>query len=132
MMKVMHYLEPRRDEREVMIYNELDDFTEVIFFHKGTVKIGFHINHKQYFSLMKFGGFVIADHGCTFNYKSSFIYKTHSVCEGFFIRKVNWHEIMDQESEIIDQLKQMIIRNYLLKIQIKVMCMKRRMISILA
>ena len=46
--------------------------------------------------------FVIADHGCTFNTKSSFIYKTHTICEGFFIRKANWHEIMEEENEIVD------------------------------
>ena len=116
MMKAMHYLEPRKEERGVMLYNELDDFTEVMFIHKGMVKIGYHINHRQYYALMLLGGFVIADHGCTFNYKSAFIYKTHSICEGFFIRKANWHDLIEEDTEITDQLKQNIIRNYLLNI----------------
>lgn len=131
MMKIMKSLEPRKEEREVILFNELDDFTEVLFFHKGKVKVGFHINHKQYFVLMKQKGFCIADHGCTFNHKSNFIYKTHTLCEGFFIRKASWHEIMEEENDITMQLKQYIIRSYLMKTQIKVQCMKKRIIKLI-
>lgn len=67
MMQILSCLEPRKEEREKILFNELDDFTEVIFFHKGKVKVGFHINHRQFFVLIKKNGIVLADHGCTFN-----------------------------------------------------------------
>ena len=87
MMGLLRCLEPRKIQADVIIYDELDDFTEVRFIHSGKVKIGFHLNHKQYYALMKQNGFVIGDHGCTFNHKSCFIYRSHTVCDGFFIRK---------------------------------------------
>lgn len=72
---------------------------------------------------------MIGDHGCTFNHKSSFIYRSHTQCEGFFVRKRNWHLLMEEPNEITNQKKQMIIRDYFYRVQIKVLSMKRRMID---
>ena len=66
-----------------------------MFFHKGTVDIGFGINRITKFVLRKQKSIVIADHGCTFNHKSNFIYKAKSNCEGFSIKKLAWLQVLD-------------------------------------
>ena len=90
MIDILMKLEPRKEVKETILYNELDDFTEILFFPKGQIDIGFELNRKRFFVLRKGAGIVIADHGCTFNHPSNFIYKTHSDCEGFSIRKLDW------------------------------------------
>jgi len=42
-------LEPRSELAGKIIFNELDDFTEVLFFNVGAIAIGFNINHKTKF-----------------------------------------------------------------------------------
>lgn len=78
------------EPKEQILFNELDDFTEVLFFNKGQVDVGFEINRRKHFVLRQKKAIIIGDHGCTFNNKSSFIYKTHTQCEGFSIRKNFW------------------------------------------
>jgi hypothetical protein len=90
MYEVLIKLEPRREEKDKIIFYELDDFTEILFFCKGKVDIGFELNRKKFFVLRKGCGVVVGDHGCTFNHTSNYIYKTHSDCEGFSIRKLEW------------------------------------------
>ena len=41
MMDFLLNLEPRNEEAGVIVYNELDEINEVIFFNKGTYEIGF-------------------------------------------------------------------------------------------
>ena len=97
MFDTLRSLEPRHEESKTILFNELDDFPEITFFNKGKVDIGFEINRKKFFVLRKGGGVTVADYGCTFNHKSQFIYKTHTVCEGFIIRRQKWHEILNDE-----------------------------------
>ena len=46
MLDILTNLEPRYEERGVELIRELDEFTEVYFFNRGTYEIGFQINHK--------------------------------------------------------------------------------------
>lgn len=94
MIQVLIKLEPRREEKESVIFYELDDFSEILFFMKGYVDIGFELNRKRFFVLRKGAGVILADHGCTFGHTSNFIYKTHTICEGFSIRKLDWQGII--------------------------------------
>ena len=43
-MDLLRVLEPRKEEFNVTIYNELDEVNEVIFFSKGEYDVGFEIN----------------------------------------------------------------------------------------
>ena len=102
MIDILSKLEPRKELKETVIFNELDDFTEILFFIKGYIDIGFELNRKRYFVLRKGHGVVIADHGCTFNHSSNFIYKTHTDCEGFSLRKLEWQKTLQKpELEVI-------------------------------
>ena len=50
----------------------------------------------------------------TFNKRALFIYKTYTECEGFFIRKKNWLDIINDEDneEIVKLLKVQLKYNY--------------------
>lgn len=113
-------LEPRLEERDVILLHELDDFSEVLFFIKGAIDIGFELNRKKYYVLRKKKHFIIGDHGCVFNHKSNYIYKTHLPCEGFSIRKNDWKNLLKDYDEIAQQLRLKILQEYFFKIQIKV------------
>jgi hypothetical protein len=44
MVETLSRLEPRREFKGVILFNELDDFTEILFFNKGTVDLGYELN----------------------------------------------------------------------------------------
>ena len=92
-------MEPRKEPADTILYQDLAEVSEVNFFTKGMVKIGFEINNKQQFPL-KFKNIIVGDYGCTFNQRTEFIYQTMSVCEGFFIRKRNWKQILQDNKTI--------------------------------
>lgn len=129
MTEILKFLEPRHEEGETILFNELDDFTEIMFFNKGWVDVGFEINRKKMYCLRKKQSIVIADHGCTFNHKSNFIYKTKTSCEGYSIRKNNWQNVLELDEEIADQLKQGIVTSYFYGTKLKIMCEKRKEIK---
>ena len=67
MKGLLKSLEPRKEIADTIIFHELDDFTEVLFFNKGQVDIGFEINRKKIYALRKTNTIIIGDQGCTFN-----------------------------------------------------------------
>lgn len=90
MTNILRSLEPRLEFEDTIIHEELDDMTEVLFFNKGIIDIGFEINRRKKFPLRKYASITIADQGCTFDLSSEFIYKAAKCCEGFSIRKNSW------------------------------------------
>lgn len=88
---------------DIVIYKELDEITEVIFFVNGQFDIGFEVNGQVTYVLryqnstlynVKSYGEAIGEYGCTFNKNSRFIYKTTFLCSGYFIRKKYWNDMM--------------------------------------
>lgn len=127
MTQILSSLEPRRQNGDTIIYYELDDLVEVLFFNKGEVDIGFEINKRQKYVLRRSGNIIIADLGCTFNQNSEFIYRADTDCHGYSIRKNKWHNIInsDEYPELAIQLKSLIIQTYFYKLKIKIMREKR-------
>jgi hypothetical protein len=74
----------------VKLVEELDEFTEVIFFMSGYYVIGYTINNKNEYLPEHYHLNVIGAYGVTNNRRALFIYKTSTICEGYFIRKKNW------------------------------------------
>ena len=97
MTQILRSLEPRREESNTFLYYELDDFSEVLFFDKGQVDIGFEINKKKRYVLRRWNNIIIADQGCTFNQNSEFIYRVYEECEGYSIRRNCWREILESD-----------------------------------
>ena len=129
MMQLMQYLEPRQEERGVELIKELDEFTEVFFFYRGTYEIGFEINHQPYFVLRYKNNNVIGAYGLTFNVRALFLYKTVSKCEGFSIRKSNWLDILNSNDKIMAVIKSSVKKDYELQVKQKVMLAKKQIIK---
>ena len=62
---------------------------------------------------------VVGMFGVTFHKRSQYIYRTVTNTEGFFIRRKNWKKIIDpkrNDHKVIHELKELIVRNYEVKI----------------
>lgn len=51
MESLLNCLEPRREERYVVLFDELEEVNEVMFFEVGVVDVGFDLNRKKSFVL---------------------------------------------------------------------------------
>lgn len=125
-----------------VLYAELEEFTEIFFFDRGQVDIGYELNRKKYFVLRrgvtnntqnnqgqpKQCAVQIAAHGCTFNLKSQFIYRTYQQCSGFSVRKQNWLPILNNFPEIAHQIKRSVLTDYFLRVQLRVLSKKNQTI----
>ena len=80
-----------------MLYEELDEFTECLFFTEGSYLIGYTINRQPKYPMRLKGNTQIGAYGVTFNKRTLFIYKTVEQCKGFFIRKQKWIDIINNE-----------------------------------
>lgn len=90
MLSILKRLEPRYEEAQQLMIEELDEFSEVTFFMRGSYVIGYSINNKYEYLLEKYRNNVIGAYGVTFNKRALFIYKTYTICQGYFIRKSQW------------------------------------------
>ena len=101
-------MEPRFELAETIIFYELSEVTEVIFFVDGKFDLGFEINGKLVYVIRyvnsstksKSFGEGIGEYGCTLNKTSRFIYKTAAFCDGFYIRKKKWSDLMEENSYV--------------------------------
>ena len=78
MQDVLFNLEPCIYQTKEILYNELDEFNEIVFMAKGTVGIGFEINKMPIYCIRYDNGCVIGAFGATFSQRSRFIYRTFS------------------------------------------------------
>ena len=88
-----------------MIIDELDEFGEITFIHKGMVSIGYEINKVKKFCLQYNGKCVIGAFGVTFNQRATFMYQATTNCDGHFIRQKNWRMLLENYMEIADRIK---------------------------
>lgn len=96
MAHILMFLEPRYEQKDEIIIEENGEWLEVIFFKTGTFLVGYELNRKKHFVLdfkSDKKSFHIGAYGCMTNKKAMFIFKTHTNCEGFSIRKDKWSEI---------------------------------------
>lgn len=97
MESLLNCLEPRREERNVIIYDELDEVNEVIFFEEGVVDVGFDLNRKKSYVLRIDSDILIGGYNVTFDKRIAFVYKTSQACSGFSIRRTNWKTVVFDE-----------------------------------
>ena len=94
MFDLLRVLEPRIQQKNEIIFNELDEVNEVIFFMSGAVDIGFEINRKQAYVLRIDNNMLIGAYNVAYNKRSKFIYKTYKDCSGFSIRRLDRKRFM--------------------------------------
>ena len=93
---IMQKLEPIKFERGEILYEELDEFTEIIIIMRGITETGYRINGVPKFVVKYYGG-IIGDYFVTHNLRSQFIYRTNTQCKGYFIRKKAWMDIIEDD-----------------------------------
>ena len=113
MQELLSDLEPRQEFENIIIFNELDEVNEVIFFNKGSVDIGFEINHFKKFVLRLSKDIIIGAFNVCFNKRTKFIYMAKTYCHGYSIRRSNWKYLIenDEHRTIAGYLKQS-VKNY--------------------
>lgn len=90
MESLLNCLEPRREDRGVILHDELDEVNEVIFFEDGVVNVGFDLNRKKTYVVRIDCDILIGGYNVTFDKRCNFVYKTSQACSGFSIRRTNW------------------------------------------
>ena len=119
MLDILTSLEPRIEEAGITLFEELEEINEVIFFNKGLHEIGYDFNGTRKFPLVYKNVAVIGAYNLTSRKPSNFIYRTLTVCEGYFIRRGPWKAILENNSQIAPDFKANIIANYEKKIRKK-------------
>ena len=109
-------------QRHHVIAQELDEFGEVTFIDQGTVAVGFEVNKKHKFIIKYENKCIIGAFGISFGQRSRYIYKTLSICKGYFIRKQKWFEILMEKPEISKVLKQNILIDFIMNVRCKAGC----------
>lgn len=127
-INLLENIEPIYFNQNERIIDELDEFNEVLFIQKGKIGIGFEMNRITWISLQKEKA-VIGDYGVTFNQRSNFIYHAITECEGQFVRKAAWKQLIESYPEIGEMLRGRVLTSYILKIRAKVNAGKTRQLK---
>lgn len=123
-------MEPIKYDKNFTIANETDEFGQVTFIQKGSVKIGFEFQKMKKFVLKKENHCVVGAYGLTFNQRSRFIYRISSKqAKGYFIRRAAWHSILKKKPDIAVILIHNIIQDYVLNIRTKVYYARNQIIK---
>ena len=98
----------------------------MLFVETGLIYIGYEINKQRKFCVKNQDSCVIGAFGVTFDQRSAFIYMSVTESCGYFVRKFNWKNILEDSPDIAKKLKQNILTDYIMRIRSKVIIAKRR------
>ena len=123
MMHVLRSLEPLQMKPNVMIVEELEEFSEVLFFMTGSYQVGYSINREYRFPIRYGGCREIGAYGVSFNKRSNFAFKTFERCTGFFALKILWLKVlMEPDNEIMVKIfKKRINEDYIKNIKTRLL-----------
>jgi len=129
MITLLQHLEPKREPKGTILYDELDEYDQVIFVMRGEVVVGFEINKERRYCMKFAEKCVIGPYNVTFNQRAVFIYTCLTNIQGFFIRKSNWYNLLDASPEVAAPLKTSILTAYQRDIRSKMMKAKKQAID---
>ena len=115
-------LVPVKIKKGEKIFGELGAIDEVIFVCEGSYKIGFTINNRERsvvclpFKTNKTNntniGSIIGGFECSYNRRSSFIYRSSTVVKGYYIRKQKWKGIEQDFPEFYYEMRRLLLQRY--------------------
>lgn len=108
----MTHLEPRIAYNQEVIFLELDDVNEIIFFQKGGIDIGYEINKKKLYKLRIRKDLVVGSFYVTFDRRAMFSVKASQESIGLQIRKSNWANILSEFPDLAKTLKSKILDEF--------------------
>jgi hypothetical protein len=109
MSELLTKLEPWFEKKHTILVDEVAELNEITFVSKGSIVIGYEINKQKKYCIKFKNNCVVGAFECTFNRRSSFIYTCLTECKGFFIRKNQWHSLIEDHEEVTNKLKSNIL-----------------------
>ena len=126
MLAILQNLEPRFERKGLILYNELEEISEIFFVSKGSTDIGYQVNKKPKFVIRYTDKTMVGAYNVSFNKRSLFIYKCSTDCHGYFIRKQKWVSILSQDKDIETFINQNVEKWYINQIKRKVLQLKEK------
>jgi len=123
---VLNNLFPRHEPKGTIVINELDEFGEVTFVCKGKVGIGYEINKVKKYCIVLENRCIIGGYGATFGQRSAFVYCALTDLDGYFIRRNNWIQMLDEFPDVGFVLKRNILYHYFSHIRFKLAAKKKK------
>jgi hypothetical protein len=113
-------------EPHKIIFNELEDISEIFFFDKGSIDLGYEINRKKMFKL-RFKEFnVLGAFYVSFERKAMFITKAYTACTGYSIRRNNWLQTLKDIPDVARPCKHKILHDFYKDIRKPMLVQKNR------
>jgi len=106
MIELLQNLEPRIEEKDTILYRELEEIAEIIFIELGIIDVGFEITRKPRYVLRLNKGSLIGAYNCCENMKSLFIYRCRTEINGFMMRKHIWITLLEEYPDIGEFIKE--------------------------
>lgn len=130
-MAILVRIEPVFIPQDTIIFRELEEISEVIFVLSGNVHVGFEVNRRTKFVVQFTDKALIGAFNCTFNKKTSFVYKSKSDVSGYMIRKEPWQSLMSDHGQISEFFTENIEYSYKRDIKDRVMQEKHKYMKML-
>ena len=126
MCNIIYNLEPFEYHKKEHILEEFDDVNSILFVDSGKIIIGYDINRTKKYCLQFTDKCVIGAYEITFNKKSNFVYTALTYVFGYFIRKANWYDALEIDTNIRNVMKKNILLEFITKIRSKVSVNKKK------
>lgn len=93
MIKMFRSLNPIYFKPKEQIHRELEEVHEILFLEDGFVDFGFEINNRSKYCVRK-KRCILGIFESTYERRAYMITRAYNFCEGFYIRKNHWRNLM--------------------------------------
>lgn len=128
-MSLLKMLEPRTDEPEEIIIDELDSVLDMTFIMEGKVHVGFVLNKTFYNTVALSRGKIMGAYECINCTKSKFMYQAANRVQGYFIRRKNVKILQDEFWEIFSIFSEKLTRYYFEKVHVPITKDRRKQLE---
>ena len=93
MINIFKSLNPIHFKRGERILNELEDVNQVTFVMRGKYRVGYAVNFFECQKLELTKGSIIGGYECSYDRRSTYIFRAKTDLEGYFITKKQWKKM---------------------------------------
>ena len=117
MILLLKKLVPRHYYENQIIFEELQEISEITFVEKGSYYVGYEINRVKKMRLHFPPGNILGGVNCVFLKKSWHIYKCKFEIHGYAISREDWMEIEEKYDFMVTEVKKKMFIFYLKEIR---------------
>ena len=132
MVQILTSLEPFREKKNIHLIQELEECNIISFVLKGTILIGFDVNHQLKYCIKQQDKSVIGAYESTFDQRAALTYTTKTPINGFFIRKPKWREAIEENENVGITMRKNIWVEFNTRLKTKITLAKKRWLSIIS